>query len=673
MRNLLLLSLAVICLLIVIVPSFSQTTRPRLAVMDFSTPSPSTDRGYADSSRRFWGDPGRMMSELLTTHFAKSGRFDVVERARLYQLLNEKRINAGAGLLGEQAKLIGSELGVQAIVVGGYSPSAYGYEVSARVVSVTDGSIMTTENALIPADPAWMDQSMAILAAKLSAPWSKDRGYVLDVFLEQDKLPLLMIDLGTAQGARVGRELEVSTVGDPIIHPVTHENLGTRDVLLATAAIVQTQKEFSYARVMDRAGVTSGPVKADGEGIDLGIERMQRVKLLDETTDAADGDLSVLSVMKYVEIRSDIPEAKLLVDGKPTPLSNNSASVRLGAGTHLVELQVGQLLLSREITVTKQTVRPKEIAFKKADLASAVAIKPPEATPPGQGVTAIARTAPEMTPEDRKADERLLAMLPTPEVIDEQLRAARDETVISTFEAGLRALRFGYARGNRSYLSIAAVRFGDVVRLAPDLALGHFNLGLAKFYLDYLDDAKAAFDQAVTLDESLRESVPLLWWEDFLTQPGGTLQITTGPSGGWDLAPRQAPRRDVVAKIRFRFLRRDVGDANTYFGFNLRVADNRAVTSLVTFGGEYVGLLVHEDLRGNVQRGLAGQRHTWIGPGWHVLEHVARDDEHMLAIDGRVLADCHDAASSDWVGKSLLYYNVANNPLEFDWVMVTRY
>lgn len=68
----------------------------------------------------------------------------------------------------------------------------------------------------------------------------------------------------------------------------------------------------------------STPVRMDDEGIDIGIERMQRCQLLDEMSDVMpDTDLSILSVMSYVQIFSDIPDAKLLVDGKATPLSNN--------------------------------------------------------------------------------------------------------------------------------------------------------------------------------------------------------------------------------------------------------------------------------------------------------------------------------------------------------------
>jgi len=629
------------------------------------------------------------MSELLTTHFVKSGRFDVVERARLYQLLNEKKIEAGTGVLGEQAKAIGSELGVAAIVVGGYAPSAYGYEVSARVVSVADGSIMTTENALVPADPAWMDQSMGILAAKLSAPWSKERGYVLDVFLESDKLPLLMVDLGTAQGARVGRKLEVLTSGDPVIHPVTKENLGTRDILLANAAVVQTQKEFSYARVLDRAGVVSTPVRMDREGIDIGIERMQRVRLLDENSDVTpDADLSVLSVMKYVQISSDVPDAKLLVDGKVTPLSNTGASVRLGAGTHLIELQVEQMLLSREVTVTKQAVRPKEVAFRKTDLASAVAVKPPDTTPPAEGTTALSRTAPEMTAEDRKADEKLLAMLPKPEVIDEQLRAARDEAVTSTFEAGLRALRYGYARGNRSYLSIAVARFADVTRLAPELALGYFNLGLAKFYLDYLDDAKDAFDHAVKLDKSLEEDVPLLWWESFAAPPAAE-RVTGDPrSFTWHCqegilttrvdsgqlclqlctGKRWPDWSDTRTAIRFR-----VVQGNPELCTNIRAAEKFPTPYLITVLGRSRTAMMkywHRSVSNAPSVTLGYRDDLRLRSGWHTYEIEASGTTFRSYLDGDLLQECHDGQITR--GTNVLVVQ-GDGTIDISWVLVTRY
>jgi hypothetical protein len=682
MRNTIWLSLTVICLISVAVPSLAQTpVRIRLAVMDFSAPSGVSDRGYADSSRKGWGDPGRMMSELLTTHFAKSGRFDVVERARLYQVLNEKQIQAGAGILGEQARAIGQELALSAIVTGGYAPNAYGYEVSARVVSVTDGSILATENALVPADSAWMDQSMAILAGKLSAPWSRERGYVLDVFLESDKLPLLMIDLGTAQGASQGRQVEVSTAGDPIIHPVTREILGTRDVPLATAQIIKADKEYSYARVMDRTGVISTPVKADGEGIDLGIERMQRVKLTDARSDVVgDADMSVLSVVKPVQITSDIPEAKLLVDGRPTPLNDGSASVRMAAGTHLVELQVGQLLLSREITVTGTGIRPREIAFRRADLTAAVAIKPPETAQPVAGTTMVARTAPEMTAQDQKADEKLLSMLPKPQVIDEQLRAARDQSVTSIFEAGLKALRFGYSKGNRSYLSIAAARFGDVVRLAPEVALGHFNLGLAKFYLDNLDEAKISFDEAVKLDKSLEEDVPLLWWESFNTLPGKDHLQPMGSSPTWGVTDdgllwykgqakdglvmkcwnpgKQWSEQDTAIELRFRMV-----SPNASLLLASRFSGDRWVSAGLGPEAAYIGQV-------SPNRSIAAKPVS-LGQVWHTTRFETVGDTARLYLDGELLLEGHQVPL--WQGLcDVGIGNCVAGEMLVDWVLVTR-
>ena len=183
---------------------------------------------------------------------------------------------------------------------------------------------------------------------------------------------------------------------------------------------------------------------------------------------------------------------------------------------HTIELQVGESKLSREVTVTKQGVRPQEVTFRRTGLEMApAAATPPQTAPAAAGQAVLTRSAPEMTPADQQADQHLLSLLPGADALDKQLQASRDENVTAQYEAGLKALRYGYARGNRSYLSIAATRFRDVVRLAPDLALGYFSLGLAQFYLDDFSNAQAAFAECVKLDASLKDRVPLLWYENF--------------------------------------------------------------------------------------------------------------------------------------------------------------
>jgi hypothetical protein len=677
--------LILICLCGLVLPAAAQpATRPRLAIMDFSAPSGADVRGYADSSRRAWGDPGRMMAELLTTHFAKSGRFDVVERARLYQLLNEKQINVGGGLLGTQARQIGAELGVAAIVVGGYHAGSYGYEVAARIVATADGSTLAAENAIVPSDANWMDQSLAVLAAKLMAPWSQQRGYILDVFREADRLPLLMIDLGSAQGATVGRKLEVSTAGDPIVHPVTHEVLGTRDVLLATAAVVQTQREFSYARVLNRAGVTATPIKADGEGIDLGLERMQRVKLLDEMTDTADPDLSVLAVTQQLRITADIPGGKLLVDGKPTPLEDGAASVRLGAGTHLVELQVGQSKLSREVTVTAQGARPAEVTFRRGTLDTAATAPPPEPLPAAQGQTVLARTAPELTAADRPADQHLLALLPTAQEMDRQLQAQRDENVLAQFEAGLRALRYGYAKGSRSYLSIAATRFRDVTRLAPDLALGHFNLGLTQFYLDDFSSAQPAFAQAVKLDPSLRDDVPLLWWENFRQLPA------PGRLAGAPAKDRSSWRWEVLPDAGLHYLNDKPTGLIVWqpsIATDQYVTDSRIAIRFRCLGGGGVSIGCRSPSGGAVILIVAGDHSSLsyfpthdrcqeigqgrlnLDGGWHVAELSLVGTQARAGLDGALLYEKTLPSAGSGVSGFTLW---GPGEVLVDWVQVTR-
>lgn len=132
---------------------------------------------------------------------------------------------------------------------------------------------------------------------------------------------------------------------------------------------------------------------------------------------------------------------------------------------------------------------------------------------------AVDPNEPPLTAAQTEMEKSLLSRMPSAAAMQEQLQALRDEHIVAQFEAGLRALRVGYAKGNRSYLRISANRFRDVTRLAPNLALGHFNLGLAHFYLDELGFAQAAFAEAIRLDKAMRDLVPLLWWENFQQLP----------------------------------------------------------------------------------------------------------------------------------------------------------
>jgi hypothetical protein len=169
-------------------------------------------------------------------------------------------------------------------------------------------------------------------------------------------------------------------------------------------------------------------------------------------------------------------------------------------------------------------------------------VSPCDAQPAEQEQGAAGPDEPALTPAEAEAAQRLQSLLPSAAALDQQLQALRNENVVAQFQAGLRALRYGYAKGNRSYMGIAAARFRGVISLAPQLAAGYLYLGLTNFYLNDFSAAQPAFAEAVRLDKSLWPSVPLLWWENFPQLPArdrlaGGAATADPPFWWWQILP----------------------------------------------------------------------------------------------------------------------------------------
>lgn len=58
----------------------------------------------------------------------------------------------------------------------------------------------------------------------------------------------LMINYGSSQGAKKGREIRISIKGEPVIDPDTKEQIGTLDIIKGELEIYQTYPNFSICR-----------------------------------------------------------------------------------------------------------------------------------------------------------------------------------------------------------------------------------------------------------------------------------------------------------------------------------------------------------------------------------------------------------------------------------------
>lgn len=84
-------------------------------------------------------------------------------------------------------------------------------------------------------------------AKKIAGVFPQLQGLVVEV--DGDRV---LVDFGTTRGAYEGMELEAYREGEEVMHPLTGQSLGRRDVRLAVVRIVEVKQEFSEAVIVSR-------------------------------------------------------------------------------------------------------------------------------------------------------------------------------------------------------------------------------------------------------------------------------------------------------------------------------------------------------------------------------------------------------------------------------------
>lgn len=96
---------------------------------------------------------GRYLAEELTTRLVRAGRFQVVERRLLNQLLAEQKLDA-SGLVDEAtASRLGRVLGAGAIMTGTVADLDASVKINARVMETATSSVSSVATVRIPLDP----------------------------------------------------------------------------------------------------------------------------------------------------------------------------------------------------------------------------------------------------------------------------------------------------------------------------------------------------------------------------------------------------------------------------------------------------------------------------------------------------------------------------------------
>jgi len=161
-------------------------------------------------------DVGKIVAEWFTTSLVEAGRFEVIERRLMQQILQEQKMGSSGLLDPNSASRIGKLLGVKTVVTGTVQSYERTYELNVRLINVETGAIITADRVR-----AGSTTSLNDLVAKISARII--RHFPLEGYVVKRDGDAIMVDLGRQAGVRPGFAFTVYLEGAPVRHPKTGE------------------------------------------------------------------------------------------------------------------------------------------------------------------------------------------------------------------------------------------------------------------------------------------------------------------------------------------------------------------------------------------------------------------------------------------------------------------
>ncbi len=266
-----------------------------IAVVEFEDKS--------DRSRWRWTgpNPGRGMSDMLTTALVQSGKFRVIEREQLHHVLAEQDFGQSGRVTKETAPQLGKLLGVSAVVYGSVSEFGYlasdtggsipgmggaGFSKTTGRVAIDVRMIDTTTGEIILADTASDEKTqMGLKLSTQDFSFGHDGKYdetlvgkatreAIEDLVEKitetlEDVPWtgrlvkatgssIYLNAGQDVGVQSGMEFNVYRMGEELIDPVTGLSLGAEEELIGTIRAMDIKEKYSICTVTEGSGFDAG-------------------------------------------------------------------------------------------------------------------------------------------------------------------------------------------------------------------------------------------------------------------------------------------------------------------------------------------------------------------------------------------------------------------------------
>ena len=188
-------------------------------------------------------DVGKIVAEWFTTSLVEAGRFEVIERRLMQQILQEQKMGTSGLLDPGSASRLGKLLGVKTVVTGTVQSYERTYELNVRLINVETGAIITADRVR-----AGSTTSLNDLVTKISARII--RHFPLDGYVVKRETGRVLIDLGRQAGVRPGMQFSVYVEGEPVRHPKTGEVLSIERVPKGLLKIESVWDKTALASVL---------------------------------------------------------------------------------------------------------------------------------------------------------------------------------------------------------------------------------------------------------------------------------------------------------------------------------------------------------------------------------------------------------------------------------------
>jgi WD40 repeat protein/curli biogenesis system outer membrane secretion channel CsgG len=199
----------------------------KVAVLDFQ------QNGTFDSH-----DIGKIVAEWFTTALVDSGRFEIIERRLLQQILEEQKIGSSGLIDPRSASQLGRLLGVKTVVSGTVQNYDRTFELNTRLIDVETGSIIVAES--VRANSTSSLNTLVNQVADKIIRYFPLQGYVVQRTGERG-----IIDLGRKAGIRSGMLFRVFVEGAPLKHPMTGEILSVERIDKGLIRIKEVKEKTS--------------------------------------------------------------------------------------------------------------------------------------------------------------------------------------------------------------------------------------------------------------------------------------------------------------------------------------------------------------------------------------------------------------------------------------------